>query len=337
MIARILSRLHPAATCTLKHRVESIAIPALCRRVSAPYSTEASVTSSQPVQIDIAIPSPQRARKSKPVSRPKAHTGRTTSSPRKKKPKAVTEIAEGSSEPTANKIAKPRAKSSPKSKAAKKPKAKPAPKRKEKKPLTEGQKSAATTKAKRTHIQELKKIVLTPPKKLPATAYQVIQAEVAKEGKTTVPIIARTSSEKYKNLIPEELEVIPHTLYSPGATDQVIQHYNHVANQNKAINEEAYRKWIESFTPDEVRKAHLARMALTRLGVKGYSTHLIRKDSRQPKRPITSFLQFNVDRLATGDFKGMSLEDKGRLIGYEWKELDEDKKQVSPIRAPFFF
>ena len=93
---------------------------------------------------------------------------------------------------------------------------------------------------------------------------------------------------------------------------------------------------MESFSPDEIRKAHFARKALTRLGVKRYSNHLKGKDSRQPKQPVSSYIQFNVDRLASGDFDGISLRDRSRLIGHEWKELDETDRQVSSIHAPSF-
>lgn len=236
---RTLVRLYPTATCTIRHRVASIAIPTLCQRVSAAYSTEASVSPSQPVQVEIAVPAPQRARKSKPVSRPKAHTGRTTSSPRTKKPKTVTKTTEGSPDTAVKKVAEPRAKASPKPKAtkkpkvkkpkvkkpkarkpaakkpaAKKPKVKPAPKRKVKKPLTEEQKSAAAAKAKKEHIKELKNTALKPPKGLVTTAYQLVLAEHVRAGAPDISTNSKIAAEKYKNLTPEEREVRNNPLYS---------------------------------------------------------------------------------------------------------------------------
>ncbi|KAL9121728.1 MAG: hypothetical protein Q9187_001709 [Circinaria calcarea] len=323
---RVLVRLYPTATYTVKHRVASIAIPTVCQRVSAAYSTEASVSPSQPVQVDIAIPAPQRAHKSKPVSRPKAHTGRTTSSPRKTKPKTVTKTTEGLPDTAAKKVAKPRAKASPKPKATKKtkvkkpkakepaakePKVKPAPKRRGRKALTEEQKSAAAAKAKREQIKELKKTALKPPKGLMTTAFQVVLAEQIKEGKTDLPTSAKIASEKYKNLIPEELE-----------------HYNHIANTNKAKGEEALREWIKSYTPEEIHKAHNAHKKMARLGIKRrFKTDLLGHDDRQIRRPLSNFIHFSRDRMASGDYKGMATTEKVRLIAHEWKELDNAEKQ----------
>jgi hypothetical protein len=109
------------------------------------------------------------------VSRPKAHTGRSTS-PRKT---STTK------------------KRTTKTKTAAKPK--PKPKKKVKKPLSPEDKQ-------KQEVRKLKKEILKPPKELPATAWTVLFAEQSKG----VPgrIDAAAAAAKYRNLSASEREVI---------------------------------------------------------------------------------------------------------------------------------
>ena len=151
------------------------------------------------------------------VSRPKAHTGRTTTAarkapttsktkaakkpaPKKKTPKAV---------PKAKSKAKPRIKPKPKpAKKKKRAKAKPKPKPKVKKPkkvLTEAEKLALTKR-------KLKTTALKPPSGAPHTAWTVFLGEKAKAtntagGKGHAASVAKGASAEYKQLTPEQVEV----------------------------------------------------------------------------------------------------------------------------------
>ena len=154
-----------------------------------------------------------RSYATRPASRPKAHTGRTTSSPRVKKPKATEKAGEIQ---TTAKVTKPKAptktKTASKTKAATKVKAKPKAKSRTKpkakvrakKPVTEEQKAAAALKKQSAHVRELKKLALSPPKLKPNSAWLVLTSEMAKERKR---IAAKEAAEKYKSLVPEEKEV----------------------------------------------------------------------------------------------------------------------------------
>ena len=147
----------------------------------------------------------------KPVSRPKAHTGRTTSAARKapttsktkaaKKPATKTKTPKA--KPTATSKAKPRIKAKPK--RAKKAKAKPKPKKK--KVLTEAQKKAAA-------IKELKIAALKSPDGTPSTAWMVYSQERLRNNQTNGPARLGSSmteaSAGFKNLSPEQLEVSTH-------------------------------------------------------------------------------------------------------------------------------
>ena len=111
--------------------------------------------------------------------------------------------------------AAPKAKAESKAKAKPKPKPKPKAKAKAKAKTTrkvvrrkkdtseEGLAKAAEAK-KNLRIRNLKKAALRPPTTKPSSAFTVINAEISKDAHG---LSAKAASEKYKNLIPEELEV----------------------------------------------------------------------------------------------------------------------------------
>jgi hypothetical protein len=172
----------------------------------------------------------------KPVSRPKAHTGRTTTAARKapttsktkaaKKP-AVKKTApkaipktKSTAKPRATLTAKPRAKSTAKPKA--KPKAKPRIKPKP----TSAKKAKAKPKPKRQKltpvekrdnlIKELKKAALKPPHGTSSTAWTVFNGETVKSksgelkaGRGAFAQTIKDAAAGFKNLSPERLEVLP--------------------------------------------------------------------------------------------------------------------------------
>lgn len=152
-----------------------------------------------------------------PASRPKAHTGRTTSKPRKK---ATTTTKPAASKTSSTVKAKPgpkpgskrdtkskslrKARTTAKAKPKTRAKSKAKPKVRVKRILTADQVAKASAKKERARITELKAKSLTPPKLLPATAYLVVNAEIAK---ASHGVKAKEASAKYKSLRPEELEV----------------------------------------------------------------------------------------------------------------------------------
>lgn len=105
--------------------------------------------------------------------------------------------------------AKPKVKAKSKSKTKTKPKPKPKPKAKPKprarKVLTAEEKASKKSKAV---VAKLKESVLVAPKKLPDTAWLVINSEFIKGKGVTVSSVSKEASAKYRSLSPEELEVI---------------------------------------------------------------------------------------------------------------------------------
>ena len=156
----------------------------------------------------------------RPVSRPKAHTGRTTTTRRKKATtvatgaKAAAKSSSDASKKVAVKKAKTKAKPKPKSKSKAstgkriKAKSKPKSKPKVKKVLTEKQKDLLTLKKKREEIKELKTAALTPPKKKLLSLWVTLLSEKSKGLKD--PVHAgnmQNLSQEYRALSPERVEV----------------------------------------------------------------------------------------------------------------------------------
>ena len=148
------------------------------------------------------------------VSRPKAHTGRTTTAARKAPTTSKTTAAKKPAPkkttpkavPKAKSKAKPRIKPKPKPAKKKKAKAKPKPKpKKPKKVLTEAQKSASTKK-------QLKATALKPPHRVASTTWSVYLAEKVRGADSAgarrdVTALSKAASAEYKQLTPEQLEV----------------------------------------------------------------------------------------------------------------------------------
>ena len=128
------------------------------------------------------------------ASRPKAHTGRTTSPTRTRK--AATALPSTSTSSTEKSDAKP------KSSKTKKVQAKSG--RKPKRELSENGKIRAEKRKKTELRQELKKIALSPPKKLPESVWSIVMQELVPGAKG---LVTKEASSKYKSLSTAELEV----------------------------------------------------------------------------------------------------------------------------------
>ena len=147
---------------------------------------------------------------SAPVSRPKAHTGRTTST---RKPRAAaapksagkTKAPSKKTTSTAKKPATRKAAAKPKTKARTKAKAKP--KKKVRKPLTEKQLSLAAAKKKRSDLKALKGIALEIPHGKPSTAWTVFFAEKTRGNSVAAQNLAKDASAEYRDLSTERREV----------------------------------------------------------------------------------------------------------------------------------
>ena len=114
-------------------------------------------------------------------------------------------------------------------------------------------------------------------------------------------------------------------------TNTNIQHYNHLAHQATEAAQAEFKRWVESHTPEQIQLANRARNQLRRkLELKYTHKYSQIKDERAVKRPATAYIQFSVNRQASGDFKNIGVAERAKLIGQEWKALSESEKKVSP-------
>ncbi|KAL9594666.1 MAG: hypothetical protein Q9219_006904 [cf. Caloplaca sp. 3 TL-2023] len=319
---RALARLsHHSTQCLDKRATLSLAIN--ITRVSSfqqPYHENEVIC---PIRPTFSASLPFRHYATKAVSRPKAHTGRTTNAPRKKASTAKASTAKAPTAGSEGAAAKP---------AAVKPKAKKAGAKKRKtkaksksKPRTRAKSTKARKKPARTRtpkltpeqktsklIKELKEKALSPPKGLPATAFAVLLSETSKNPTTAGQAgsaIAKECSAKYRSFSPQERE-----------------NYNHTANQNKIINKAKYQEWIRSFTPTQIREANNARNTLRRRA-KGRWFRL--HDERLVKRPASPYTCFVTGRFRSGDFAGLAVTEAAKLMATEWRALSVDEKKAS--------
>ncbi|KAF2204878.1 hypothetical protein GQ43DRAFT_387082 [Delitschia confertaspora ATCC 74209] len=193
---------------------------------------------------------------------------------------------------------------------------KAAPKKKKvKKVLTEEQLVKKKQAEERKKIAELREKALREPRPGPTTAWTVFITELGQES-TVFSSVSKEASERYKNLSAAERE-----------------HYNHLANKNKAAAAARYQRWVLSHTPEKIRIANLARAQLKRKLKGTYKTRLNPphtskiQDDRQVKRPMTPWALFMTERLRSGDFKDISQKEAFGLISNEWKALSAAEKK----------
>ncbi len=174
-------------------------------RVAALYSVlQTHNTSDLPLKTSLISPIAARTYAGRPVSRPKAHTGRTTTAARKAPTTSVTKAAKKPAPKKKTPKAKPKAKS--KAKPRIKPKPKPAKKAKgrPKKQLTESQKKSAT-------LKNLKATALRSPHGVPSTAWGVFCSEHLQQRKAPgmkLGSVMKELSVQFKQITPEQLEVL---------------------------------------------------------------------------------------------------------------------------------
>ena len=109
-----------------------------------------------------------------------------------------------------------------------------------------------------------------------------------------------------------------------------MQRYNHEANQNKSKNEQAYKKWVQSHSPLNIKAANNARRQMTKKAkANGKKKHYKPiRDDRIVSRPMNAYSYFFKERNDSGDFNGMAVAERGKLVGQEWKKLSAAGKKV---------
>lgn len=103
-----------------------------------------------------------------------------------------------------------------------------------------------------------------------------------------------------------------------------------MANQNKAKNDAARKKWLSEHSPLEIKAANLARDRLRKQAIKDGKGKVYRhiRDERIVKQTRSAYSYFLADRFASGDFRHMKFSEIGPLLGREWKALGVEEKKV---------
>lgn len=174
-------------------------------RVLASQSNIATLLNGKEWKPNVILAIGQRLLATKAASRPKAHTGRSTTSTRatKKTTSATKTARSGAKKPSISKARATKAKKTkPKTTKPKKPKTSTSGRGRT--PKTAQQVELAKVKKARERLVELKARALQVPKRLPATAFLVLSTEM---GKQNHRVMGKEAGEKYKALTPEELEV----------------------------------------------------------------------------------------------------------------------------------
>ncbi|KAK7536118.1 uncharacterized protein J3D65DRAFT_403932 [Phyllosticta citribraziliensis] len=190
--------------------------------------------------------------------------------------------------------------------AAKKPIKKAAPKRK---PLTERQKLLKEKAKVRENIAQLKVAALEEPKKLPANGWAIYLGEFYNNlpqghGEKVTEVLKKASTE-FKTLPSSELERLQKQ-----------------AADNVKRNNEAYKKFVNSYTPQQIYEANKARVTLKKK-LAAYKKNKL-QDDRLVKAPRGPFVYFFLEK--RGSVEG-SPSEKAKQAGQEWRALSAAQKQ----------
>ncbi|KAM0459080.1 hypothetical protein ACHAPV_004653 [Trichoderma viride] len=201
--------------------------------------------------------------------------------------------------PASKKTTKPKAKKPVKKKAVKKKVAVKKPKKApKKKVLTDEQKD-------RLEIRRLRQMALLKgPTLLPETAWSVFMIDNIRAGEGNLVDKVKALATSFKNLPEAEKERM-----------------TAVGQSNKIANQEAKKKWIESYPPEAIHAANLARRRLARKTDKS-RVYLIH-DERIPQRTGSGFTFFIKEHFSENDG---SPKDAMRSLGERWKTLSSEEK-----------
>ncbi|KAH6604727.1 hypothetical protein Trco_006434 [Trichoderma cornu-damae] len=214
--------------------------------------------------------------------------------------KSTKSAAAAKKKPASKKAANPKAKKTVKKAVKKKVAAKTAKK------VTAKRKTLTPEQKENAEIRKLRQMALLKgPTHLPETAWSVYLLDNMRgsEGKLTDKVKAISTS--FKNLPEAERERLAS-----------------IGNSNKAANQDSKKKWIESFPPEAIHTANLARRRLARKVEK--SKVFLIHDDRLPQRAGSGFTIFIKQHF--NESGSESPKDAMRSLGERWKSLSlEDK------------
>lgn len=97
-------------------------------------------------------------------------------------------------------------------------------------------------------------------------------------------------------------------------------------------NEIKMREWVHSYSPLRIKQANAARKFLPKYMAKHEKAPIIKlnaiHDDRQVKRPVSAFLWFFKERVATGEYRGLPVTEISERVKAEWLNTSDSEKQV---------
>ncbi|PNS16204.1 High mobility group protein B3 [Sphaceloma murrayae] len=307
-----------AATTRLTTSVSLVVRSLSSRRVLIPTFTRAYATPAKPKKGSIGETAKRgRAAKPKAESDLKAESKPRVAASRKKTTTAnPVKKTKGPSKTALNQAAaKKRA-----AERAAKSKAKSAESAAKKRERERARQARAKAKAKSTtssqKIKDLEVQALSPPKIKTSsiwltfwTAYQK-NTSTRINGTASLADAVNKAKSEYASLSSSERES-----------------YERRGQESRAESEREYKRWVESHTPEEIRLANVARIALRRaLKTKNTTKWSAIKDERDVKKPAPPFLRFCAERKLSGQHPG-SMTEQAAESGKVWKALSDDEKK----------
>ncbi|TLS29470.1 hypothetical protein PpBr36_00185 [Pyricularia pennisetigena] len=211
---------------------------------------------------------------------------------------------------SAEKSASKKAAAKPKAKAVKK-----TPEKARKQPKSPEQQQAAKERAEKKKLIEAG--LFTEPATEPTTPTRVFAKQWCAKPRTPGTTTKfREMHAAFKNLSPAEL-----------------QEYEEIAAKNKLANEVAYKAWVQSHTPAQIKAANKARSRLARVfKMKSVKKTLLArgiKDHRIPIAPLTAYMIFVQSKMKAASVT--SPTDARQNISEaasEWKNLSATERKV---------
>ncbi|KAG9943002.1 hypothetical protein KCU85_g8966, partial [Aureobasidium melanogenum] len=163
---------------------------------------------------------------------------------------------------------------------------------------------------KKEEVKLLKTKILTPPKYRQLNPWSVYVKENAKSVAGPVSEIAKVLAQQFKSISSIEKENLDHSV-----------------NELNAKSLREFQEWLSNHTPAQIYEANVARARLRKLLASTSSKYALIKDDRLVKRPISSYLQYHNERLASGDFRGIPAPDASKTVATEFKAMSATEKQ----------
>lgn len=99
-----------------------------------------------------------------------------------------------------------------------------------------------------------------------------------------------------------------------------------MARQNKVANDVMHKKWVDSYTAQEIHDANLARLLLRRK----YSAKVkpTIDDPRWPNKHMTPYVSYIKSRFHAPDLEAHNGKVRFTKIALEWKQLGAEERKV---------